>query len=81
MDTCRSCGAPIIWAHTQSEKRIPLDAEPDPGGMITLTEDKWGRKRADFLKLTPLFPPPPADERYTSHFATCREATKWRRRQ
>ena len=25
---CRACGAPIIWARTENEKHIPLDAEP-----------------------------------------------------
>lgn len=81
---CRSCGAALRWAindHTGS--RMPLDAEADPNGNISVIE--WGPRQANGLPqpivgvnadptkaMTPM--------RYTSHFATCPDADKWRSR-
>ncbi|HMG21752.1 MAG TPA: hypothetical protein VK607_10560 [Kofleriaceae bacterium] len=71
MSACVSCGATIIWARTPADKRMPVDAKPDPKGRLALVggiarerlplDDQMGR---------------PA---YTSHFATCPHAAAHRR--
>jgi hypothetical protein len=70
-DRCRSCLAPIKWAKTIRDRRIPLDPNPSPDGNIELingiahvvgTSDN------------------PADIRHISHFATCPHANKHRRK-
>jgi hypothetical protein len=66
---CRSCGAPIIWCVTASEKRMPLDAEPVADGNIVLDGEKA-------LYLGPAGQRALAADvkRYKSHFATCPNA-------
>ena len=71
--TCRSCGAEIFWAFTEAGKKMPIDAKPVPGGVFFVT------RRADgeyvcHAKDAPGF------VRYSSHFATCPDAQKHRRR-
>lgn len=68
--TCRSCGAPIIWAHTPNGKSMPLDAEPDPTGNIVLDDGTARVEPNQTLTGT----------RHTSHFATCPHAETWRKR-
>lgn len=36
MIQCRACGAPIRWVRTTRGKSMPLDAEPDPTGNVTI---------------------------------------------
>jgi hypothetical protein len=73
---CRSCGAPIRWTRTEKGRRMPIDPEPVPEGNIVLRE---------LDEATPLalsVPPAafPDEPRYLSHFATCPDAAKHRRR-
>ncbi len=75
-DTCKACGAPIVWAETAATgKAIPLDAEPAPDGNIYLsTSDGVAH-----------YPPKgwqaPAGLRlYKSHFASCPQAAAFRRK-
>ena len=74
--TCRTCGAPIIWALTaKSNKWIPLDADPVKDGNIVLTPE---RQTAVYLQTG--WDRPPSDmKRYRSHFSTCPDAKGWRR--
>jgi len=76
-DKCQSCGAPIIWTITAKNKRMPVDAEPDLEGLLVLDEGPDGTVRSCVSSslLTSLF----QEVRYTSHFATCPEAARWRR--
>jgi hypothetical protein len=74
---CRSCNASIVWARTrQKGKFIPLDAEPDALGNLVIGPP-WGADppTVDVVK--------PGDnvarDRYTSHFATCKNAALHRR--
>jgi hypothetical protein len=75
MSACRSCGASIIWTETVNGKTMPLDEDPDPDGNFTLDESHEppvaehiaGRMIA------------PKEERFTSHFATCPDAARFRR--
>jgi hypothetical protein len=68
---CRSCNAPIKWAYTIKGKRIPLDPNPSPEGNIELING-----------IAEVVGPSdnPADIRHISHFATCPNANKHRRK-
>lgn len=77
--TCASCGAPIVWAETVNGHPMPVDAEARTDGNITLIERETLPPVALYGKVTqPELGDPP---RYVSHFATCPQATQWRRRQ
>lgn len=53
---CRSCKAQIRWVKVEkSGKKMPVNAAPDPNGLILAGGDH-----------------------YTSHYATCPDAKKWR---
>jgi hypothetical protein len=84
---CRSCDAPIIWAITKTEARMPLDATPvigEPGQrgvfmLVKRTEDDplaWPVELADtngeFHRLRLAM--------YVSHFSSCPNAASHRRR-
>jgi len=71
---CRSCGARIRWVFTDKGHRMPLDPEPDPTGNIVIRED------GDAHVITKDDVIPPQAERWISHFATCPEAARHRRR-
>lgn len=83
---CSSCGATILWAITQAEKRIPLDATP--------IDDRTAGQRGLFMLVkrlddTPLAWPVTIDTPdsfrdlqaaiYQSHFASCVHADRHRR--
>jgi hypothetical protein len=78
--TCRSCGAPIVWAtHVRTGKRAPLDASPSATGFIELEPlartyrilGDWEREQlAAHLGRVPLL--------YTNHFAICPQAGRFR---
>lgn len=72
---CRDCKAVIYWATALGTgKRHPLNAEPDPKGLIkvvirTFGEGEFKGRRliiTDFRAV-----PVEGENRYTSHFATC----------
>lgn len=75
MSRCRSCDAPVLWARTVTGKLIPLDTEPSDGGNLVLDD---GRALIyDHTTSNEMFAPP----LYVSHFATCPQADRWRRRE
>lgn len=71
---CRSCGAPIVWAHTVGGMRLPVDLALVAGGNVVLDRTPGVGLVATYTK------PDPAIARYLSHFATCPDAAEWRRR-
>ena len=77
MSKCKSCGASIIWIPTAAGKTMPCDAKPipyreDPNGSLSLVT-KDGRVVRAVIDLN-------ADDfGYVSHFATCPDASKYRR--
>lgn len=89
MKTCNSCGNPIVWATTLNDKRIPMDARPDPKGLFLLRRDPAPPPRSSFHQNGPAWlavpassaepPPREGEARYTSHFATCPNARQHRR--
>lgn len=70
-ETCRSCGAAIFWAETESGKAMPVDVVPvDEGNLeIQLPMDPREPLIARVVSV---------GHRYKSHFATCPQASKWR---
>lgn len=80
MAKCRSCGAPIFWAVTTTNMRIPLDEKPTPSGNIELRVS-YSHPRAVASVITANNPRRgAADALYTSHFATCPHASLHRKR-
>jgi hypothetical protein len=79
---CKSenCRAEIVWCHTENGRRMPVDAEPVVGGNIRRVDMKMDglpvvhvltRDEQAQGSLLPL---------YVSHFRTCPDAERFRRR-
>jgi hypothetical protein len=62
---CRSCNAPIEWAHTAKGHRIPLDVVAGPAPNLIVDEHGVAHYAA-------------TGGTHTSHFATCPDATQHR---
>lgn len=79
-DVCRSqrCRAKIRWAKTDSGDSIPVDYTPDPAGNLVRYMRAPGDWRVRVVKDGEVLDP--SLTRWTSHFTTCPEATKFRRR-
>lgn len=78
---CRSCGADIVWIKMASGKKMPCDA-----GMISFKYADPGDKEAQ-IYVTPegtiargYIDPAGGGVGYTSHFATCPNASSHRRK-
>lgn len=79
MSRCRSCSAPIVWARTSSGRKIPLDAEPNPDGNVTLDDaDPLPRATVHNRDQVSLLADEP--EWWMPHHATCPNADEWRHR-
>jgi len=64
--TCRSCGAPIVWAElVPSGKRMPFDPPLVAFRAVVIGDHVIEEIDTDTS---------------TSHFATCPQAQQWRRR-
>jgi len=74
---CRSCDAPIVWARTQADKSMPIDAEPVADGNIVFT-GHYTAQGVQFVRYLKKGEEPSGD-RYVSHFATCKDSSSWRR--
>lgn len=72
MAKCRSCEAEIVWATSErTGKPMPLDATPTANGNMVMIAGKARGYTEEDAKLH--------RDRYTSHFATCPDADKFRR--
>jgi hypothetical protein len=76
-DRCRTCKAPLRWAHlVRSGRPHPLDAEPSKRGNVRLVGDG----RAQLLTGPELIEARAAGAAlFVSHFATCPDRADWRR--
>lgn len=79
-DVCKAkrCGVKIRWAKTDTGETIPVDYAPDPAGNLVRYMRSRGDWRVRVVKDGEVLDP--SLTRWTSHFATCPEATKFRRR-
>jgi len=78
-NTCRSCGAKVKWIQLESGKWNPVDPELISSadcehGDIMVTEDGEVRKIDHSENDYEVF------DGYVSHFSTCPEADKWRKK-
>lgn len=76
---CRSCGAPIRWGQTEAGQRMPLDCEPQTDGNVIVLRMMSG---TPIIRVFNWKGDVPNGEpfRYRSHFASCPDASAWRRR-
>jgi hypothetical protein len=74
VEQCRSCGSSIIWAVTDSGKRMPVDARSHADGKLRLRVDSDGTVHVFYDTTTSPYP------KFRAHFATCPDADGWRRR-
>lgn len=69
---CRSCGAAILWARTDADKPMPLDAEPGEkacvGSFVLDGHNRCRLSKAD---------DPAGTEHHMNHFATCPQGKSW----
>jgi len=83
MPTCRSCGASIIWATTQVGRHMPFDKLPVLTGNFFLvphpTEGDLLALHVDSDHFAAIHGRTNEASRYTSHFATCPQASKHRK--
>jgi hypothetical protein len=86
--TCVACDQPMRWAITDNDKFIPLDLDPSENGNIELTDeilvtDKGALHRArvhgESAQLKFAVEVAHGD-RYLSHFVTCTDPERFRRR-
>lgn len=85
---CRSCGALIVWAVTDTKKRMPVDHDAVAGGNLVLyTEELSGEPPEDEI-VQRVRVATPADRElaaaegrklWRSHFVTCPQRRAWRK--
>lgn len=79
---CRTCGARIIWAVSGSTHRpMPLNAKPSAEGNLRLRTD-LGPGMAPIVEVVSGAEREALrtrGEAFVSHYATCPQASKWRR--
>jgi hypothetical protein len=75
MSRCRSCQAHIIWAVTDTGRRMPVDPDPDPQGNLTVWATGEGWRVSVITEDWPESRP-----RFRPHFATCPDSESWRHR-
>jgi hypothetical protein len=72
--TCRSCGDEVFWIESETGKKMPVDAKPEK--RIILMQQGG----VPVLSVPDGNPIGKVVDVYTSHFATCPDATKWRKK-
>lgn len=78
--SCRSCGAPIVWATTEAGRLSPLDFHDVPDGNVIVDRVESG-PAGDIVHVRTLKKGEETEAlRYVSHFATCPNAKQHNRR-
>jgi hypothetical protein len=81
---CRACNAPLVSVITTAGRTMPLDPEPDPKGNIRYTGrrvDSAAGVPTDEVEYINESTEMKLDEaRYVSHFATCPQPEKFRKK-
>lgn len=80
LTACEACGAPIRFTRTLKGKAMPLDAEPRDDGNVILVQVDGDTLARVITPTTPLLVTGDLP-RYISHFATCPDAAKFRRKE
>ncbi len=79
---CGTCNSRVIWTLTAAEKRMPVDPDPATEGNLLLVPSQTGRHvRSIVLRDRGLETAAARGEPlHLSHFATCPQADKHRRK-
>lgn len=84
IDHCRSCEAEIVWTITENGRRMPVDAKPSKKGNILLvvrpTSDIPLAVYLAGAQIAAFDGSLQRHRLHTSHFVTCKDARKWRKR-
>lgn len=72
--TCKSCKKPITWAFTTGGKKAPFEDDDNGEWILENGTARHAGPRPSQLELGSAVEP----RRYTNHFATCPDASKWR---
>lgn len=83
MSVCRECGRPIVWIRTAGGKRMPCDPQrvaywQTPGGsrkIVTMNGEVVSAETS-----TPVQECTPSGFGFVSHFATCTNPERFRKR-
>jgi len=77
VNRCQACDAPLRWAATTAGRRMPLNANPDPAGNVTLDDDGIARvwSGADLVRCREA-----GRLLYMPHHATCPQSATFKRR-
>jgi hypothetical protein len=76
IDKCRSCKKPVVWTKTEKLGRnMPVDSDPIYSGNIMLRQPEPG---GPIIAIT--VQPHHQVKRYISHFATCPNRARWRKK-
>lgn len=71
-DTCKGCGAAIIWTLSPNGARLPVDAKALPNGSYYQLEDRG--------EATPGAVSVPVRDLHLSHFVTCPHRAQFSRK-
>lgn len=78
LDDCDTCHAAIVWTtHERTLRAMPVDVDPSDGANLALTLSKSGTVFCRVVKPELAYG---RTDLHRSHFATCPDAPKWRRR-
>lgn len=80
--TCKSCKAAIAFVRLPSGRRLPINPDPTDNGNVHITGSRNEDEPAARVISTQtgtLFDNAPTTTAYTSHFATCPQASQHRR--
>jgi hypothetical protein len=85
---CRSCQAQIRWVTTVNNKHMPVEPEkivawvtdkPATPGAVRITLTNAAGVTSNGWVASPITPGSREIEGYTSHYATCPAAKRWRK--
>lgn len=76
-DRCKSCDAPIVWAMTAKDRRMPLDPVPPEG--VRPNVSLMRKTTTSYVSVPTVVVVPAGGGITTSHFATCPDAGRHRR--
>lgn len=76
MSSCRSCRQEIFWLPTTTGKKMPVNPDPDPRGLVAVSDNNG---RGEIAIVLPTAGHHTNMPRYTSHFATCPNSDQHRR--
>jgi hypothetical protein len=78
--SCQSCGATIFWAVSVNNSRMPINAEPVEDGNVLVSMSRSDPENKKCIVLAHDATKPQGRRLFTSHFSTCPNARKHRKK-